>query len=292
MTATQHSNTLDALVTPVLRLSRDMVKGLRQAGGGVTTSEARYLVDLYYMMQKQRVATNNQAKALDRDATKTGNTAEPHEAIDFVVSQFATLEQQVKRILTVYTETHELAWFFDQTVGVGPVIAAGLLSHIDIHKAPTVGHIWNFAGLNPGIAWRKGERRPWNAQLKTLCWKMGDSFVKVSGRPDAYYGQVYRERKALELERNEAGVLADEAARALEAKNIGKSTEAYAHYSAGRLPPAHLDMRARRYAVKLFLSHLHQRWHEQVIGPVPKPFAVAHLGHAHVIEPPQTAPRG
>jgi hypothetical protein len=290
MTTTQHTDTLEALLTPTLRLSRDMIKGMRQAGGGVTTSEARFLVDLYYTMQRQRIVANNQSKALERDARQSETAAEPHQAIDFIVTQFGTLESQVKRILSVYTETHRLAWFFDQTVGVGPVIAAGLLSHIDIHKAPTVGHIWNFAGLNPAQVWAKGERRPWNAQLKTLCWKMGDSFVKVSGRPDAYYGRVYRQRKTQELERNAAGQFADQAAQKLASTKIGKTTDAYAAYSAGQLPPAHIDMRARRYAVKLFLSHLHQRWHEQEIGPVPQPFAIAHRGHAHYLAPPQTAP--
>ncbi len=201
-----------------------------------------------------------------------------------------TFEEQIKKALAIYVETHEMHWFFAQTLGIGPVLAAGLLAHIDITKAPTVGHIWNFAGLNPDIDWKKGEKRPFNGQLKTLCWKIGDSFVKLSGRDDAYYGKKYRKRKEYEIARNEGGELRDQAAAKLERFNIGKTTDAFKAYSAGKLPPAHIDMRARRWAVKLFLSHLHQRWHEQAIGPVPKPFAVEHRGHAHVMEPPQVPP--
>ena len=53
------------------------------------------------------------------------------------------------------------------------------------------------AGLDPTVTWGKGERRPWNAELKVLCWKLGDSFVKVSNKEGALYGRIYRERKAL-----------------------------------------------------------------------------------------------
>lgn len=332
---------------PIAKIYRDAVKALAGGGngvGGVTDTEARYLVDLYYNSQKQRIRTNNQVKGLERDAKKVGNNPEPHEALDWALGQALIMEENIKSLLKAYTDQHSMAWFFQQTLGIGPVLSAGLLAHIDITKAPTVGHIWNFAGLNPDSAWCSREearklfneapgaeveekliavastigrnpknliyaathkpdgtevdltasnavaaisKKPFNGQLKTLCWKIGDSFVKLSGRADAFYGQLYRQRKAREVEKNENLDFADQARRKLERHNIGKGTDAYKCYSVGKLPPAHIDMRARRYAVKMFLSHLHQRWHEQEIGPVPKPFAVEHRGHAHVIEPPQ-----
>src|SRR5258708_8365225 len=53
------------------------------------------------------------------------------------------------------------------------------------------------------------------------------------------------------------------------------------------LRPAHIHARARRYAVRMFLSHLHQVWYEIEYGrPAPRPYAVEHLGHVHVIKPP------
>lgn len=310
---------LEAIITPVFKLSRDMVKGLRQSGGGITDSEARFLVDLYYTMQDQRVRVNNQVKGLDRDAKKADTAAEPHEALDWTLNQFATLEQQVAKLLTVYTETHPMAWFFDQTIGIGPILAAGLLAHIDIRKAPTVGHIWNFAGLNPDTKWEKKTKRPWNAELKKLCWKIGDSFVKQSSNPRDVYGKVYRQRKAYEWERNLRGANATAAASSLNEKNFGKDTDARVWLSGqcdpekaramleeGKaptasacksddgtpmLPPAQIDMRARRYAVKLFLSHLHECWYrEEYDEAPPKPFAIAMKGHAHYIAPPQSKP--
>ena len=310
---------LEALLTPVFRLNKDVTTALRQQGGGITDNEARFLVDIFYTMQDQRIRCNNQVKGLDRDATKAGNEAEPHTALDWTLTQFKTLENQIERLLAIYTQSHDMAWFFDQTVGIGPILSAGILAHIDISKAPTAGHIWNFAGLNPDIRWEKKTKRPWNAELKKICWKIGDSFVKQSSHPRDFYGKLYRERKAYEWKRNLAGDMADQAARYLGEKSYGKDTDARAWYSgqcdpelaralleAGKpataaackgangvhmLPPAQIDMRARRYTVKMFLSHLQQRWWEHKYHEAPpKPFAIAQRGHAHVIEPPQINP--
>jgi len=68
---------------------------------------------------------------------------------------------------------------------------------------------------------------------------------------------------------------------------IGKATEAYGHYSSGKLPPAHIHARAKRYAVKLFLSHWHHKAYEFHFGkPPPFPYPIAFLGHAHFIALP------
>jgi len=274
---------------PIYKIHRDMIEMIRNGGkNGIGSNEARLLVDIYYSMQQTRVGLNNQAKGLVRDAVKAGTKQEPHEAIDWILGQAGVLENQVKKVLAAYTETHEMAWFFDQTIGIGPVIAAGLLAHIDIKKAPTAGHIWRFAGLDPTMEWEKKTKRPWNAQLKTICWKIGESFVKVSGNPKAFYGQVYKARKEYENKRNDAGELADQAKAKLEKFKIGKTTDAYQYYSTGKLPPAHIHSRAKRYAVKLFLSHLQNRWWEETYGEAPpKPYVIAILEHAHFIDPPQ-----
>ena len=308
---------LSDFLEPIYRVNKDLIAMIRQEGSaGITTTEARFLVDLYYQIQKFRVQMNNRVKGLDRDATKAGNEPEPHAAIDWVLAQADALENQIKRLISIYVANHEMAWFFDQTVGIGPVLAGGLLAHIDISKAQTAGAIWRFAGLDPTQGWNKGEKRPFNGQLKTLCWKIGDSFCKVQNRDGAIYGQLYRERKAREWNRNLNGDFSDQAAAKLEKHNIGKSTDAY-HWYAGKcsatkaramlesgdtptiagcksdngipmLPPAHIDQRAKRYAVKLFLAHLHHRWYEEAHGnPPPAPYIIEHGGHAHFLAPPQ-----
>ena len=89
--------------------------------------------------------------------------------------------------------------------GIGPVIAAGMIANIDIKKCQTAGAIWKFAGLDPTVEWKKGQKRPWNADLKTLCWKLGQSFLKVQSNSNAFYSRLYLERKEYETEKNEKG---------------------------------------------------------------------------------------
>jgi hypothetical protein len=264
-----------AIRVPVKKLDRDMVK----AASTLTATEARYLVDSYYAMQAGRIRANNQVRAL----TESG---EPHESIAWFSTENRVLEESVKRALDAYSAGHPVGARMRTVQGVGPVIAAGLLAHIDIAKATTAGAIWRYAGLDPTSEWKKGEKRPFNASLKTLCWKLGESFVKVSNKEDSVYGRIYRERKVIEIAKNEAGDFADQAAAKLEKFKIGKTTDAYKAYSAGKLPPAHIHARARRVAVKMFLSHLHEVWYEVEFGTKPPaPYVFAHAGHVHKLDP-------
>ena len=261
---------------PIQRLSKD----LAAAAKTLSNDEARFLVDAYYQMQNNRIRADAQVRSL-RDSE------EPHDVLRWLGAQSDSLENQIKRALGRYADGQPLGEWAQSIVGIGPVITAGLLAHIDISKAPTVGHIWRFAGLDPTQRWEKGQKRPWNASLKTLCWKIGESFVKVSGRDDAFYGQIYAERKALELSRNESLAFADQAKQALERKKFGKDTEARKHYESGHLPPAHIHARAKRYAVKLFLAHYHERGFKLLHGiDPPLPYPIAHLGHVHIIASP------
>lgn len=270
-------NVEDALEEVVLaKLSRD----LRNASRGMTQNEARFLVTAYYTMQDNRIRTANQVRRMVQ-------VQEPHGVLIWLMNNNALLERQVASALDAYSAAHPVGMWARKIPGIGPVIAAGLLAHIDIAKAPTAGHIWSFAGLDPTRVWQKGEKRPWNADLKTLCWKIGESFVKASGRDNDVYGKVYRERKALEQAKNDAGEYAEQAKHQLERFNIGQNTLARAAYVSGKLPPAHIHARAKRYAVKLFLSHLHTVWYECYHErKAPRPYVIEHMGHAHEIPPP------
>ena len=257
-----------------------LTKDIRTAARTIKDNEARYLVTTYYAVQENRKATANQIRALEA-------AGQPHDVLDHFLNQYSTIERSIKRVLDIYTDNHPIGQWMKDITGIGPVITAGLLAHIDITKAPTVGHIYSFAGLVPGQKWGKGQKRPWNAELKKLLWLLGESFVKVSNREDDVYGKYYRERKEQEIALNEQGGFAEQAQAMLKSKDIGKNTEAYKWYSEGKLPPAHIHARAKRYAVKLFLSHLHEIWYEDEYGiKPPQPYAIAHLGHAHRIEPP------
>lgn len=264
---------------PVKRLTKDVRAAVKGTGSrGLSQQEARFLVDAYYQMQGNRIRADNQVRSMS-------DSTEPHQVLDWLSAQDRVLETQIKAALDIYSMTNVVGEWSRSICGIGPVIAAGLLAHIDIKQAPTVGHIWSFAGLNPKQTWRRGQKRPWNASLKTLCWKMGESFVKVKSREDGYYGRVYESRKAFEIEQNKSGAYGDQADAMLVA--VPKHKQA-ATYKKRILPDSHIHMRAKRYAVKLFLAHWHEKAfeHEYQRKP-PLPYVIEHLGHGHYIAPPE-----
>jgi transposase IS116/IS110/IS902 family protein len=284
----------------LFRLSRDLIA----AAGTLGSDEARALVDLYYMIQENRKRAANQAFAMQK---------EPHVTLDWFARKFKTLEEVMAESLLSYAQAHDIGVWMMSITGIGPIITAGYLSHIDINKAPTAGHIWRFAGLDPSIVWEKGKIRPFNSRLKVLCWKTGQSFMKSCNKEDCFYGHIYKARKAYEIERNQRGDNIELAKAILEKKNFRKTTEAYKHLSGiakqkppkvdeetgevlevyaappafPHLPPGQIDARSRRYAVKIFLSHAHVVWWWLEFKKLPPlPYAIGHMNHAHLILSP------
>lgn len=264
---------------PQLKASLETVERLSKKAAetskGFTREEVRLLVSNYYLVQDQRMRMDNQVRSLD----------EPPEIVGWLSDQFRLLESNIRRVLNIYTDNKDMGRWSKSIIGIGPVISAGLMAHIDITRAQTAGAIWRYAGLDPTCVWEKGQKRPWNAALKRLCWLLGESFVKTCNHDRSTYGPYYINRKAMEIARDTEGY--NQAVALERAKQVGKTTEAYKHYSQGHLPPGHIHARAKRYAVKLFLAH----WHDMAYRmhfrrPPPLPYPIAHLNHVHYIAPP------
>lgn len=302
-------------------------KDLKSAVATMTVDEARFLVDSYYQMQENRLRAAGQIRSVK---------AEPHAVLSWLENNSESLENQIKNALKAFAESQPMGVWAMNVCGIGPVLAAGLIAHIDITKAPTVGHIWRFAGLDSTAQWKGTEeclswvkanggateeliaaaarhfgkaeetvrkfattdkdgkavrltdttlakslsRRPHNAALKVICWKIGESFVKVKNNAEDQYGKLYETRKAYETEQNEQGKYAAQAAAVLKSRPTHAQKKIYKE---GKLPPGHLHARAKRYAVKQFLSDWHAeayRQHFKTEPPLPYPIAI--LQHAHL----------
>ena len=271
---------------PIKRLSKDLKVSAKLLG----RHEARFLVDTYYQIQEFRIASAGQVRSIMKQPEDAVDAIEPCETIQWLQSNMTALENDIKKALAAFDNEWRIGQWLQSICGIGPVITAGLLSTLDVRKCNTAGHFWRFAGLDPTMKWEKGKKRPWNARLKCLCaFKIGESFVKVQGREKDVYGKLFAERKAQETDGNVRGNYAQRAKDALAAKNFGKETEARKAYEAGHLPKAHIHARARRWTVKLFLSHVHHAMYEDYFGtapPVPYVFSHCDGDHRHFISPP------
>lgn len=259
---------------------RRMFNDVKKSSDLLTREQSRFLVDTYYQIQDYRIQAGSQVR-------QSGN--EPSNVVNGVFTAMEACELGVRNALARFSAAYRVSAWAQSICGIGPVISAGFLAHLDIRKARTVGHFWRFAGLDPSVTWSRGTKRPWNASLKVLCWKTGESFIKVQSNANDFYGRVFAARKALEIERNDRGDNAQAAATQLTEKKIRKTTDCYKHLAAGHLPPAQVNSRARRYAVKLFLSHLHHVMHNDYYGtdpPVPFSFEHCQGDHRHFIPVP------
>jgi len=271
-------------------------KDLKKAATMLTLNEARFLVDLYYTIQKYRIRTNNQlrggkkAEAFESEAAEAednesfalpaGEDGKPNALIAFFGRNYETTEHDIKVVLEKYAKSKPICRWMMSITGIGPIIAAGLYAHIDIKKANSAGAICKFAGVAPGFdKLVKGQKSPFNKSLKTLVWKIGESFLKQSGRESDVYGHILLARREYETAKNENGEYADEAAADLKGKNI-KSAELKKSLEAGKLTAGHILQRSKRYAAKMFLSHLFIAWKTLDTGEKPAaPYPLAILGH-------------
>ncbi len=133
---------MTTLLEPVVKLDREVL-GL---AGLVDTDQARGLVDLYYRWQEHRIALRGQIRAIVQGADPAAST----ELLVHFADQVEQLERQMVRVFDEWTDTHRVGVWSKAQLGIGPVLAAGLLGHIDIEKAATAGAIWRFAGLHTG----------------------------------------------------------------------------------------------------------------------------------------------
>lgn len=139
----------------------------------------------------------------------------------------------------------------------------------------TVSKFWAWWGLHvkDGRAPKrsKGAKINWNSVLRTLAWKIGKQFVLQGER----YRTVYDEYKArLSTARLPVGICPQYQECLAKMKKRAKPA-----------CKGHIDAMARRYAVKMFLSHLWEKWRTLEGLPVRAPYVIDKLGHTSKTAP-------
>lgn len=211
----------------------------------ITTEDIYMLEQLRQTFQRHRIQMSNRISAVDR-----GASAMQTATMQRYMERFQALEDEAAGDIAVAVKDHEMWPWLKQVKGIGPGLAGSLLAMIDIEKADTVSALWRFAGQavnGDGKAEKptKGEKLPYNANLKRVCYLISTSFL----RANSPYRREYDEAK-----------------------------EYYQRVHAD-WTPGHIDMAARRKMTKLFLSHLWVEWRTRRGLPVRAPYAMQVLGH-------------
>ena len=108
-------------------------------------------VDAYYSLQAYRIRSGNQAQALAAQE-------EPNRLTTYFGECYWRLECQIQRVLDAYSAAQPVSRWARANRGIGPVLAAGLLAHLDADPPATVGAWWRFQGYDPTIQWLGSEK--------------------------------------------------------------------------------------------------------------------------------------
>ena len=204
--------------------------------------------------QEQRIAMTNRIAAVERgDAVASDRHMR---SLETWAERFAIMEEQANEDIFKITEDMEIVQRAVRVKGVGPVLAAQLISLIDIEKSNTVSAMWKYCGYAVNAEGRadrrrKGEKIAYNPRAKTLCWNIAASML----RANSPYRKLYDDAKEkYEIERPDW-------------------TKAHRHNAALRI------------MIKRFLSHFWVMWRELEGLPVREPYVHEKLGHTTMDNP-------
>ncbi len=139
------------------------------------------------------------------------------------------MEREVKK--------HPLWPWLSEIRGMGPTLAGRLLHRVASRHFPSPAHLWSYCGLD-GPGWRKN---PHNWALTSICFNIAESFQKQPALSGGYR-DIYDKRKEYESTKPWCG----------KCRPKNESTDAPRE----NCIPAHVNNKARRYAVKMFLKDL------------------------------------
>lgn len=194
------------------------------------------------------------------------NSNAQDETLVYFQNLILELESQIDSSLESFCRSSITGKWVISNVGIGPVTATRLLSYLDIGRSRTPEHLWSYAGLAPSQAGKM--KSPYNNNLKEVCIHIGKNFIKYSAKEDCFYGKLYLEERKRRMELNEQGEYTELANETLQ--NINPKDKNFAKdkpiYELGKLPQERIDAQAQRYAVKIFLAHLHAVAYYEAFG--------------------------
>ena len=309
-----------------IKLTNDVKSETAKIATNPSKKEIKILVDLYYQVQDYRKSMREQIRSIEQG--KDDGTATNVQLLDWIMKNMVIIEKGVGDALEIIVENNEVGRWLIKNVGIGHVLAAGLLGYFDVKGRQYATQFHSYAGLNdnnrPWLGQEKskkiveevlGSRKkitdddvikiaaltqwkvdylrkacidkktgevkytktklvnacakiPYNKGLKTHMHKVAQSFVYQSSR-GSYYGQLYQQKKADIIRKNELGEYAEQAAKYLASKNYSKGTKTYEAYINGKLPDAQITARAMRWVEKIFVSHLFEEMYRVEYDDVP-----------------------
>ena len=160
----------------------------------MTNQTLRALVDLRdRQIQKARIQFGNRADAIASGSDES--SSEQAAIINRWLKTFNQLEKDLDNDIANMVKGFPIYNHVVEVRGIGPMLSAKIISMIDINRANTVSALWRYSGYAVFNGKRerpvKGEKLKYNKRLKTTCYLIGTSFLRL-GSP---YRDIYDSSK-------------------------------------------------------------------------------------------------
>lgn len=257
----------------------------------------RALVDLRdRQVQKARIQFSNRVSALER-ATDNGAGSEQRRVAERWLDVFNGLEEQLDKDIAEAVKDLPVYHEMSRIRGIGPMLAAKVLAMVDIERDDTVSDLWRYSGYGLSNYWVDGDGKIVAPQTGYQWVKVGDEQAEIvrvtpSPKPD-WRLEGLRDRPV------EGFVLAYnkrlKTTLFLVATSFLRSGSPYRciydsakeRYAETRpdWTKAHIHQAAMRKMIKIFLSHLWERW--RILEGLPTRAAYVHeqLEHESIYTP-------
>ena len=218
-----------------------------------TSSTLRATVDLREAIQRNRIAFNNRIKAVDQGRDTVDDKSA--EVLDRYLAKFQELEDQISDDIVDLSCDYPIIDQMIHVKGVGRVLAARLVSMIDITRAESISSLWRYCGYGVENGHREspkaGEKLHYNKRAKVACYLIATSMLR-SNSPYRWFYDNAREYY----------------------------DQVHPDWTAG-----HKHAASMRKMVKMFLSHLWQQWRTLEGLPTRLPYPIEKLDHKTIYQP-------
>lgn len=218
----------------------------------------RELISAYYDMENISEKYKNRSKTISK-------LDSPNDLLKLYREQIRNNKYSLAYIFKNYANNFISGKWTLSQYGIKPVHAATLLAYVDVTKSPTVNSLWRYSGLDPNY----NKNNNWNNELKFMSNKLGEIFQSLQDNTQSIYGQLYSVDLERRISKNDLKEYAEKAEQILQSKHVDKNSTEYECLTEGYLSINHIEAQAKRFAVKIFLSHYHAIAYQENYGVKP-----------------------
>lgn len=154
-----HESDIDIELIESVKMDKDL-KRKTMSMKGMSRREIKTVVDLFYQVQKDRIALENQIRAIKQEYDEDSPDSNNMIVLEYLLKNMKIMETNVSNIIKNIVDNDPVGRWLVQIKGIAEILAAGLLAYFDVEGKNYATHFISYAGLNDN-------NRPWLGKEKS-----------------------------------------------------------------------------------------------------------------------------